>query len=97
MAEAMVLFKDNQPRIAIEAAEEAFDKLKTVKKEISKAEEMTVQLKETERHYKMAGFAYRQVLESAKNTFDLDVQRYNELNESLDEWNKDHIEDLADN
>lgn len=87
-AESEALIAKEEVSTAIEAGNEAVDKLEyaeTLINQIKVADSQTKQL-----HYQIfwAGYAYREVFKEAKDSFDMDITKYENLINRIDDWNK---------
>ncbi len=75
------LFVDGKTGLAIEAGNEAMDKLEYANSLLSATD---VQLK---KQALLAGFAFKEIAITGSESFDLDSQKYNELINRIDSWN----------
>jgi len=87
-AEGGALIEKDEANRAIDAGNEAIDKLEyadTLINQIKVADAQTKQL-----HYQIfwAGWAYKEVFLGAENSFDMDTAKYEKLINRLDDWNK---------
>lgn len=90
ISESRQLFVGNQPKAALEAAQEAVTLLKQAKTtldSVARTNENGRDLLDLKNEIFKAGFAYHQVLKSKSSTFDLDTQTYQEIIKTLDDWN----------
>jgi hypothetical protein len=83
-----LLVKDNTAK-AIEAGNEAMDKLEYADKLINEFKVPDGQTKQV--HYQIfwAGFAYKEVLSKAGESFEIDTDKYSKLINRIDDWNKE--------
>lgn len=91
IAESRLLFANNQPQAALDAAEEGVSQLqkaKTTLDSVVATSQNRNQLLDLRNEIFKAGFAYRQILESKGSTFDIDTRVYQEIIKTLDDWNE---------
>jgi hypothetical protein len=97
MAEAKKLFGDNKGEAGLGASQEALDTLKLAERSISGVNEETAESKQIRSQVYKAGFAYRAILKTAENSFEMDVEKYNQLIKELDDWNQEQKSQGAEN
>lgn len=86
--EARILFKDNAPGPALEAANEALSKLGNVVSEIAKVEGNVDEVNQIKVQIRNAGLAYKEIATEGKDSFSMDTDKYNKLITDLDNWNE---------
>jgi len=89
MAEAKMLLEDNKTDSGLKTSQEALDTLKSAEGSISEIIKETEESKQISSQIFKAGFAYMTILENSKNSFEMDVEKYNQLFKELDEWNQE--------
>jgi len=87
-AESGALIANDRSSLAIDAGNEAINKLEYADTLINQIKVADVQTKQL--HYQIfwAGYAYREVLVGMQDSFNLDTERYSNLINRLDDWNK---------
>lgn len=87
-SEAGKLIEKGKNNFAIDAGNEAVDKLKYADTLINKEKVADPQVKQL--HYQIfwAGFAYKEIFVKAKDSFDIDTVKLEKLINRVDEWNK---------
>lgn len=88
IAESSALFIDNLPNQAMDAATEALVKLKYAQRETNNIKKNTDEVKQLNLQIVRAGLAYKEILQGARNTFEVDINMYNNLISDLDAWNE---------
>lgn len=89
MAEAKEILEDNRGKTGLDASQEAFNTLKLAERSISEINEETDESKQISSQIFKAGFAYRAILKDSENSFEIDIDKYNQLIKELDEWNQE--------
>lgn len=88
IAESSALFIDNLPNQAMDAATEALVKLKYAQRETNNIKKNTDEVKQLNLQIVRAGLAYKEILQGVRNTFEVDINMYNNLISDLDAWNE---------
>lgn len=86
--ETRQLWQMNKNDEALTAGNEAMDKLEYANQLVLASGGDTDQNKQIAKQIYMAGFAYNEVFKLGNNAFDLDVQKYQQLINRNEEWNK---------
>ena len=87
ISEAAILFNNNRPKSALKASKEALDKLKYSDKVLG--DDLTNDPQNLQLHSQIftAGFAYKEIINNAKEVFDMDLGKYEEISRELDRFN----------
>lgn len=86
MVEADILWRDGNWLKALETSKDAIDKLKYADSLVSPA--LDDQQKQVQWEIIKAGYAYREMMEKGRDTFGLDVDRYQKLINEIENWNE---------
>lgn len=86
--ETRQLWRMNKNDEALTAGNEAMDKLEYANQLVLASGDNTDQNKQIAKQIYMAGFAYNEVFKLGSNAFDLDAQKYQQLINRNEEWNK---------
>jgi len=89
MSEAKMLLEDNKGDSGLKTSQEALDTLKSAEGSISGVSKETEESKQISSQIFRAGFAYMTILKDSENSFEMDVEKYNQLIKELDEWNQE--------
>lgn len=87
-AEAGKLIEKEETVKAIDAGNEAINKLEYANTLINQVSSVDVQTKQLHFQIFWAGFAYRAVFDRARGSFNLDTEKYATLINRMDDWNK---------
>jgi Domain of unknown function (DUF5667) len=87
-SESGALIEKDESNLAIDAGNEAINKLEYAETLIDQVKVADAQTKQI--HYQIfwAGWAYKQVFVKMQDSFDLDTERYTNLITRVDDWNK---------
>jgi hypothetical protein len=86
--ETRQLWQLNKNDEALEAGNEALDKLEYANQLVLASKGSSDELKQLAKQIYMAGFAYNEVFKLGNNAFDMDSQKYQQLINRNEEWNK---------
>jgi hypothetical protein len=87
--EFVALTKKDKNMQAIEAGNEAVDKLKYANGLIVKDNKLDNQTKQLRAQVFWAGFAYKEVFKRYEQAYNLDNEEYSKLLSTIDDWNKE--------
>lgn len=88
IAESVEMKNSGRYGLALEAGNEAVDKLEYADSLINQMKMVDAQTKQL--HYQIfwAGYAYKETFTKMKESFELDTDKYSELIKRIDDWNK---------
>lgn len=87
IAESRELLKENQNTPALDASQEAVDKLKYSGDLAAKVKDTDPQYKSLHKQIYVAGLVYKEIIDAYADTFDLDMAKYQKIVNSLDDFN----------
>ncbi len=88
ISEAIELIKNNNTKLALEAGSEALDKLKYADTQLNQVDDSELEKKDVFNMMYHAGYAYKEVMVSMENEFEIDKEKLNQIIEELDQFNE---------